>query len=86
MRNVAEDHGGAPFQIVGRPGWQAGDGRSAAADKCSPCRLHQVGQRLSGWRVAGKPASGLRVERIPDEGDLDVTNQSYLGGLVAAAI
>jgi hypothetical protein len=43
LRNVAEDHGGAPFQIVGRLGWQAGDGRIAAADKSGPCRVHQVG-------------------------------------------
>jgi hypothetical protein len=32
--------------------------------------MHQVGQRLSGWRIAGKPASDLRVEPVPDEGDL----------------
>jgi len=46
MRNVAEDHGGTPFQIVGRPCWQAGDGWTAATDKGGPCRVHQVGQRL----------------------------------------
>ena len=36
VRSVAKDHGGAPVQIVGRPGWQAGDGRIAAADKSGP--------------------------------------------------
>ena len=36
VRSVAKDHGGAPFQIIGRPNWQAGDGRIATADKCCP--------------------------------------------------